>query len=115
MYLCALSGETRNKPTETTEGHGGKREILNKIKYVVGLGNAESCDLSLSNYRYNSGKFTLLGICEEGGKRLINPGRITQLMKLSPNPSDGIVNIELNLVEKGMTSFRLYNIEGLLL
>jgi len=100
-----------------------KGEAISKIKCVVGLGNAEGCELVLSNAQAKggqaditliNGKFTLLGICEEGGKRLINPARVTQLMKIAPNPSDGNVNIELNLVEKGLTSLKIYNQQGIL-
>jgi len=98
-----------------------KGEAISKIKCVVGLGNAEGCELVLSNAQAKggqaditliNGKFTLLGICEEGGKRLINPARVTQLMKIAPNPSDGKVKIELNLVEKGKNTLKIYASSG---
>ena len=98
--------------------------ILTSINFVSGLGNSQSCDISISNLELfggssdvtvSNGKFTLLGICEEGGSRLINPAKITKLMQISPNPSDGNVNVELNLVEKGISILKVYSVSGKLI
>ncbi len=72
-YLTSGFSQGFNKKAE---------EILGELEFVVGLGNAESCDLILQNAKINggqadigliNGKFKLLGICPEGGARSINP------------------------------------------
>ncbi len=32
--------------------------------------------------------FTFLGICTEGGARLVNPNGAAELMQINPNPAD---------------------------
>jgi hypothetical protein len=60
---------------------------------------------------YESGTFTLLGICEEGGQRLLNPnGEIS--MEVMPNPSGDEVTVVLNLIESGPTELIITNSSG---
>ena len=96
-------------------------KILHTIRCIVGLGNAEQCSLGLSNLTLYggtaninivNGKFTLLGICEEGGTRLINPGKATSLMRIHPNPSKGIMSVDLELIEQGLTKVRIIDMQG---
>ncbi len=97
--------------------------LLN-IKFIAGLGNAEFCDLRFSNVKMNSGiadlttidgKFNLLGICNEGGTRLINPLDNNFIFTISPNPSDGNVAISINLIENGAKSLKMYDYNGVLI
>lgn len=96
-------------------------KILHTVRCIVGLGNAEQCSLDLSNLTLHggtaninvvNGKFTLLGICEEGGTRLINPGKATSLMRIHPNPSKGIMSVDLELIEQGLTKVRIIDMQG---
>jgi hypothetical protein len=110
----------------TIRGALSNSSTLAEIPFVAGLGSVEETSIDIvemkifdSNgneveydFEKESGQFTLLGICNEGGKRLINPGKVTQLLKIAPNPSDGNVKIELNLVEDGTTILRIYNWQG---
>jgi len=110
----------------TIRGAIGNSNVLAEIPFVAGLGSVEETSIDIvemklfdSNgneveydFEKESGQFTLLGICNEGGKRLINPSKVTQLLKIAPNPSDGNVKIELNLVEDGTTILRIYNWQG---
>jgi uncharacterized protein YegL len=93
-------------------------DTLVAINFEIGLGNASKCDLKLDNILVHEatevpmrkdGLFTLLGICEEGGKRLIRVDKNEKLIYVSPNPSEEIVEIELLLIEKGLTKVTLYN------
>jgi WD40 repeat protein/uncharacterized protein YegL len=93
-------------------------EPLTKVSFIAGLGNAEGCSLALSNamaiggtvdISLLNGNFKLLGICPEGGNRLINPDGKEVSLKISPNPSDGKLSVELNLIEDGNTTLRIYN------
>ena len=90
-----------------------KNEIA-KIKFIVGLGNAETSILNLENVETNGGiakietqpgTFKLLGICPAGGNRLINPSGKINISSIKPNPSDNEIEVELQLVEK--TGYKL--------
>jgi hypothetical protein len=85
-----------------------------KIKFVVGLGNAESSPLNLISYESIGGSakietlpgtFKLLGICPEGGNRLLNPTGKIDIVSIKPNPSDNEIEVELELAEK--TGYKL--------
>lgn len=93
-------------------------EPLVKIKCVVALGNAEECDLVLSNPVVKggeadiillSGKFRVRGICYEGGRRLINPDNTLAITSIKPNPGDVSITAEFNLIEKGNSVVKIYN------
>ncbi len=104
-----------NLPVGINEG-----EPLTNVRFKVGLGNAEECDLTLSNAEAVggtadittiNGHFRLLGICREGGDRLINPNDRVQL-NISPNPSEELIKVKFNLIEKGKTEIKLVNMLG---
>lgn len=93
---------------------------LANIKFISGLGNSETSALSILNVSSNGGtsdfeardgEFTLLGICPEGGLRLINPND-TMTFDVKPNPSSGIINIDLNLTESGRATLTLTDLTG---
>ena len=100
--------------------------LLAEIPVIVGLGHTDLANIeivemnliddlgNIIEYEFTkeNGELKILGICEEGGSRLINPAKITKLMKISPNPSDGKINVELNLVEKGISSLKIYSVSG---
>ena len=105
-----------NLPIDKLDG-----EVLINIRFKVGLGNVESCKLTLSNaetiggvaeIQVIDGNFTLLGICEEGGTRLLNPYSKAGITSISPNPAENLINIELSLSEFGNTELSLYNLLG---
>lgn len=96
-------------------------EALIQIPFTAGLGNAEECDIILTNAKTNggqaainliNGKFTLLGVCREGGARLINPNTKAAIVSVSPNPTDGKVEIEISVIEAGKTELAIYNTLG---
>jgi hypothetical protein len=95
--------------------------IIGRIKMIVGLGNAMETPLSLSNFievggsadiDLIDGKFTLLGVCQEGGNRLLNPAGTTKLMLAKPNPTISEVEISYQLSETGRTSMIITNMNG---
>jgi hypothetical protein len=96
-------------------------DTLTTIRFKVGLGNAEQSPLQLTDVTSiggtatiatQSGTFTLLGICYEGGTRLLNPDRRGGLRKIAPNPTRQTIKAELLLIERGLTELSLYNILG---
>jgi hypothetical protein len=100
-------------------------EILS-IPLIAGLGSVGETSIDIIefnltdnvgnkidyNFEYESGIFHLLGICEEGGKRLINPNSNGELINISPNPNDGNLKVELNLIENGFTKLKIYSYSG---
>ncbi len=94
------------------------------VKFKVGLGNADNSNLILKNMqavggvsdvKIEDGIFTLLGICYEGGKRLINPNSTTQPMKLTLKESSNSLNVEFDLIELQTSYFRIYDMVGRIL
>ncbi len=88
--------------------------ILTNLKMVAGLGNSTQTELKLQNLKVVggvvnidsvNGTFKLLGICPEGGKRLLNPTGTIKITSIKPNPSDNEIEVELQLVEK--TGYKL--------
>jgi WD40 repeat protein/uncharacterized protein YegL len=96
-------------------------ETLTTIDFEVALGNSQGCELTLSNPKSNdnnaiiyakSGTFTLLGICEDGGARLINPELQAGIMSISPNPTNDNFNVEVSLIEAAPSELILLNSLG---
>lgn len=101
----------------------GDGQIINLI-CDIGLGNAEQCELTLLNVKENTGMvpltikngtFKLLGVCYEGGARLVSTSKNTSLMSINPNPSDGKINVSINMLEKGKHTIRILDSRGFLI
>jgi hypothetical protein len=99
-----------------------QQDTLVNIDFIVGLGNAPSADLILSNAKLDGnntinialaqGTFTLLDLCEEGGTRLIAPNVQPGALQIAPNPAKEALNISFNVVEQGSMELALYNTLG---
>jgi hypothetical protein len=96
-------------------------DTLKNIKFMVGVGNAVACELTLSGSQIIggnsdvseiSGHFNLLGICEEGGTRLIEPNTTSGITHIYPNPVKSNIEIDLSLIEKGYTELVIYDSMG---
>ncbi len=61
---------------------------------------------------YIDGKFIMTGLCNEGGPRLIADGEGAVQALVSPNPSSGIVDFTINIIEKSPYELALFNIVG---
>lgn len=121
-YPCQLSGENagfvelNNLPADIVAGTS-----LATIKFKVGLGNSAICNLLLTEAQaiggtaslsVESGTFRLLGICPEGGNRLINPSGSTQILSIRPNPASETAEIEVELIESGLSKLYISDIMG---
>jgi WD40 repeat protein len=87
-----------------------------RVRCRVGLGNAATSRLFLTNVvpiggpsyvQTREGIFTLLGICEEGGTRLLNPTGRTGVVALTVN--GGRIVLELDRAEAGSAQLTLTN------
>lgn len=118
--------ESNNEIIEINKSWDKSRLVLGEFEVKTGLGNSESTTLSIVDFYWidsngmkldievekQSGKFEILGICEEGGKRLINPNNEVMLLNIVPNPSDRNITIGLNLIENGFTTINIFNSNG---
>jgi hypothetical protein len=95
--------------------------ILTKIKMTTALGNAEETELKLQNIRLIGGSaamdsingiFTLLGVCYDGGKRLLNPSGSIKLYSIQPNPADDNIDVVMELVENTGYKLTIFNSIG---
>jgi WD40 repeat protein len=95
--------------------------ILGYLHFIAGLGNAVSTVMHIDSSSSNSanaildnsdGTFTLLGICTQGGNRLLNPNGTATLI-LPKNFTDGS-NITTNITtcEQGITKISLVDMLG---
>lgn len=95
---------------------------LTTLIFNTGLGNSEYTDLKIievitrdadANIETIDGKFTLLGICYEGGARLINPNGKAGIKQISPNPAnDNVLKVIIENIEVGRKNLYIYNSIG---
>jgi WD40 repeat protein len=111
------------------QGSIGSTSLLAEFPVLVGLGNVDYSWIDIVDFDFldasgnpvnydfemQNGSFKTLGICYEGGIRLINSTTPVPLLTVSPNPSDGKVEIEVNLIEDGVSSLKIYNSAGFLI
>jgi hypothetical protein len=115
----------------TTEDNKSYIKIAGKLSGVpqiasvpmkVGLGTAVKSGLVITEFQlYDAngdsvdydiepgvGEFNVLGICEEGGTRLINPnGEV--IMQVVPENQFGNARVSLTLIETGQTELEIYD------
>ena len=92
-----------------------------RVPMMVTLGDEEYTDLRFENVsaiggdltiNTQDGRFTLLGICRDGGTRLFDGGAQVQLKQNRPNPFNPVTMMEFTLIERGMTSLRVFDALG---
>jgi len=97
--------------------------VIYNLKFMVCLGNAESTPLYLRNVELiggdaeiikSDGVFKLLGLCQDGGTRLLNPNSVI-IQSITPNPAETELKVDFYLTEKGNTEILITNILGLVL
>lgn len=93
------------------------------IPMKVGLGNTDKSELVVTEFQlYDAngdsvdydleplvGEFSVLGICDEGGKRLLNPNGETTLLKVLPNRTSGQTTVEMTVIENGQTELNIFD------
>jgi hypothetical protein len=120
--------EFRNDSTLVkVEGELPNSNTLISIPMMAGLGTVEETTLEISDFKlidnmgeeleynveYRYGTFKLLGICREGGTRLINPTGKAEILSIMPNPASEDIEIKVNLIEDGATLVSVYNSNGM--
>jgi len=60
----------------------------------------------------SSGSLKLTNLCNQGGVRLFEPDGKISINSIQPNPSNGLITIDLDIVENGKTKLELYDYSG---
>ncbi len=104
----------------------GESNILAEIPVVAGLGSVSETSVDIESFDFydasgnvvdmdvekQSGVFKLLGICPEGGNRLVNTSGNAQILSIVPNPASGSIGVEVELIESGETRLIMGDILG---
>jgi hypothetical protein len=86
--------------------------VLVTLRFRAMLGNDTATTLRLENLgavggtvavRAESGRFRLLGVCYDGGVRLLNPAGLVKIVAVRPNPVTDEAEVEIATVEAGRT------------
>lgn len=94
--------------------------LLTTLRFTIGLGNDSLSPLEILDavpvdgpvrFQSEPGLFTLLGICREGGPRLINPAKRATVAS-KPNPASSRADLEFELYETARTRLALVDLFG---
>lgn len=94
--------------------------VLGRMRFAVGLGNDSVTTMQLRDPRpadaplrlqTASGEFSLLGICYEGGPRLVDPIR-RPTVQLRPNPASAATVLEFDIHEAGAVTATVVDLFG---
>lgn len=102
--------------------------VLGRVRFQATLGSTSGTLISIDSLRAIGtsgasciifdntalqGKFTLGGICLEGGMRLVTKSTsATVLAQSKPNPASDIATIDFSLLERGLTTITVYSVMG---
>jgi hypothetical protein len=119
--VAVLDAKTARLKVEDVVPRGVNGDTLAVVRCVVGLGNAERCDLLVDSVRtaggeadvqVQQGSFGLLGVCYDGGIRLLSPYEGANSLSVSPNPGSEGVKAVITVVEKDAICLEMRNIAG---
>src|SRR5207302_11056979 len=94
LPFVAMLGESTTSP-------------MNIVDFAWLDGSGQPADYDVET---TSGTFHLLGICPAGGNRLFNPDGIVSMAQIKPNPSNGVIHIDIQTSEVGVTQLFIMNL-----
>lgn len=100
---------------------------LAEIPVTAGLGTTEETSIDIMSFVFKdisgnpieydvetqSGSFKLLGICDQGGKRLFYSTGKAEILSIIPNPADDEITLTINTIEEGETYLYIFNAIGM--
>ncbi|MCX6154791.1 MAG: SBBP repeat-containing protein [Candidatus Kapabacteria bacterium] len=116
-----IIGDQRVLDLDMKVSSNPKDTVLQVLKFEAMLGEATGTNLELTDVqtqgvlialKHSSGTFSLLGVCHEGGLRLVTISGKFELMAPKPNPSSNAVKLEFSSPENGMTQLFIMNSVG---
>jgi hypothetical protein len=110
----------------TLKGNIDTSNVLAELYVRAGLGTVEETTIdivefklldnlgNIVDYEFEKypGTFKLLGICKDGGTRLINSSGKAGIQSIAPNPAGNSIDLEFSTSEIGFTEIAIYNILG---
>jgi hypothetical protein len=96
-------------------------DTLMRLRFRAALGNDSTTSLLLEHsaaiggtvtLTESAGRFTLTGLCREGGTRLLNVEGTIALKPVRPNPTHGAMEIEYEVIETGRTELYMTDMLG---
>jgi hypothetical protein len=110
--------------TLTVIGSAQNDSLVTHLPFVALLGDSEETTLEFVNFTWvspegarfdaetRSGRFRLLGICTNGGNRLLVDDGQVGILRINPNPVQGRAEIEIGTMESGRTRLTLLDMLG---
>ena len=101
--------------SSTTQG------VLQTLSFTAALGNDSCTTVTIDTFYWSTpnisvtrqnGNFCLIGLCTQGGTRLIDPEGTVSLSDPVPNPAYSSIQMDYNLIEQGQTTLIVYDVLG---
>lgn len=101
--------------------------VVATVDIIAGLGSVLSTNVDFEEFHWydtegneigdiyekQSGEFTLLGVCKEGGYRLLNiADQEAGIINISPLPAGQSIDVDFFVNEAGLTEICIYNLMG---
>jgi hypothetical protein len=116
------SGKIRSFVVSMPWDKNARLGVLSDIWFYSALGDSECSAVNVKSFKWTGslpcavekrhGEFCLIGVCKDGGPRLIDPKGKVELRSVRPNPFDDKAEIELFVIEKGRTKLRVLSTLG---
>jgi hypothetical protein len=123
-YPSVINGHDRVVTiTGARPANASSGELLT-LEFIAALGDKISTPLMLDTFSWTDGAsstvvnsrlngvFTLTGICENGGQRLVDASGSVHLKEARPNPTGSHTEIEYEVVEQGRTQLYIVDMLG---
>ncbi|HVZ39985.1 MAG TPA: T9SS type A sorting domain-containing protein [Candidatus Kapabacteria bacterium] len=120
---AAVTGNTVDSTSRTLTISGVRGgDTLAMLEFSAALGDAESTPITIESFQWTKcsavhtdtagGTFTLLGICTDGGPRLLEVRSASGLKSIAPNPAGDDVTIDCQIIEPGSVDLYLADAAG---
>jgi hypothetical protein len=122
--VSVLEAKDRVVTIDGTRAIGTPTGNLVNLEFIAALGDTDRTPLVLESFRWLdttngsvlvtqlNGLFQLTGLCETGGKRLLDVSGAVRLKAVRPNPTSGLTDLEYEVVERGHTRLFLVDMYG---
>jgi hypothetical protein len=95
--------------------------VLYNFRFIPALGDSECTDVEIISFRWLNGlsnmdlingRFCLVDVCNEGGKRLFEGTTKSYLNQSLPDPANEKAIIEFSIIEEGFAKLYISDIQG---
>jgi hypothetical protein len=95
--------------------------VLMRLEFIAALGDTDATPIAIDAFDWGAaqvatvttpGAFRLIGLCRNGGTRLVLAEGSLALKPVRPNPAGGMAEIEYEVVERGRTRLVVSDLLG---